>query len=156
MSDEATLLKKTRKAFTIEYSCSVFLLLVMVYAFFKGVSVPPLLQKIVLGVSLIVFVSAEFSRYLIRYLITPEKVIITKGIFRQHKRTIHFHPLSFVPDINIRQSAWQRLFNYGTVYVQGASGEHQLEIKDIDNPQKIMKLIEDYIDLTRNASKKRQ
>ena len=156
MSDDATILKKTRKAFTLEYTCGVFLLLVMGYAFIKGVYIPPLLQKVVLGISLLAFLSAEASRYLIRYRITPEKVIITKGIIRQHKRTIHFHPLSFVPDINIRQSAWQRLFNYGTVYVQGASGEHQLEIKDVDNPQRIMKLIEDYIDLTRNASKKRQ
>jgi len=146
MSDDATILKKTRKAFTLEYTCGVFLLLVMGYAFIKGV----------LGISLVAFLSAEASRYLIRYKITPEKVIITKGIIRQHKRTIHFHPLSFVPDINIRQSAWQRLLNYGTVYVQGASGEHQLEIKDVDNPQKIMKLIEDYIDMTRNVSRKRQ
>ena len=156
MGDNATLLKKTRKAFTAEYSCGIFLLLVMVYAFFKGIYVPPMLQKVVLVISLIVFISAEASRYLIRYQITPEKVLITKGILRQHKRTIHFHPLSFVPDINIRQTALQRLLNYGTVYVQGASGEHLLEIKDVDNPHKVMSLIESYIDMTRVGTKKRE
>jgi uncharacterized membrane protein YdbT with pleckstrin-like domain len=144
-------LKKTRKAFLIEYGCGIFLILLFFVALSKGL--PNYFNKTLLIIGLISFASAEFSRNLVRYQITTEKVIITKGIIQKHKKNIHFHPLGFVPDINVKQGFIQRFLNYGTVFVQGGT-ENQLEIKDINNPNKILKILEENIDSNRTTSSK--
>ncbi|MFH1275646.1 MAG: PH domain-containing protein [Candidatus Woesearchaeota archaeon] len=148
-------LKKTRKAFIPEYTCGFFLLILFFVAIKGEVNLPNIGKSFVLAMSLLAFSSAELSRILVKYRITPEKVIITHGIIKKHITNVHFHPLGFAPDINVHQNFIQRILSYGTVFIQGGQ-VNQLEIKDIDNPHKIMKVIEEHIDVNRGPSSKRK
>lgn len=147
-------LRKTRKAFLIEYASGAFLLILIVVALSQEIKIPRLPMGFLVGMTVLAFASAEFSRILVRYRITPEKVEIIKGLIRQHKKNVHFHPLGFVPDINVRQNFAQRLLGYGTIFVEGAGG--QLEIHDVNNPHSILKLLEERIEKNRTPSTMRK
>ncbi len=81
----------------------------------------------------------------------PQKAIIVNGIIKQSKKNIYFHPLGFVPDINIKQNRIQRVLNYGTIYVQG--GSNPFEIKEIDHPLRVMDFLEELIEKNKRIDK---
>ena len=147
-------LKRSRKAFIIEYSCGFFLLGIAALIYYSGMSISEFFQYVVTGAGVIAIVSAEFLRLLTRYKITPDKFVVIKGIITQHKKNVHFHPLGFVPDINLKQGRIQRILNYGTIFVMG-SGENSIELNDINRPKKVMEIIEELIDKNRTPSTKR-
>tara|TARA_Y100000310_G_scaffold334436_2_gene414204 strand:+ start:314 stop:805 length:492 start_codon:yes stop_codon:yes gene_type:complete len=147
-------LRRTRKAFLPEYISGFFLLFVLFIFNLNNIAIPFNLNYLLIGVAAFAFISIEVNRKLVDYKITPEKIIITKGIIKKHRKNIHFHPLGFVPDINVKQNFTQRLLNYGTVFIEG-SGENHLEIKDVSNPHKILSTLEDLIDENRTTSSKR-
>lgn len=140
---------KTRKGFFIEYTCAVFLMLLAVYSKFTSLQLSLSARKVIFGVGLVIFIYAELSRVYIRYKFTNKKIIIITGILRQHKKSVYYHPLAFVPDINVEQNIIGRIFNFGTISVRG-SAENAFEIKDIDSPQEVMKDIERLIEETRS------
>jgi membrane protein YdbS with pleckstrin-like domain len=82
------------------------------------------------------------------YEITPSKVTIRHGLIEQTHKNVHFVPLGYIPEINMEQDRIQRLLNYGTIFVHG-SAQNSFEIKDIDHPKKILKLIEELIEKNR-------
>ena len=149
-------LRRSRKAFITEYTCGLILLAVLAGLRIKQISVSSPFQFFVLGVALLAIIAPEISRQLIRYTIKPDKLTITKGIIKTSQKNIHYLPLGFVPDISLKQSRMQRLLNYGTVFVgsQGSSGENSFEIKDINSPKRVLKMIEDLIDRNRRVDQK--
>ena len=149
-----THLKRTRKAFLPEYFSGIVLLFILFVFHFNEIIIPFSLDYLLVGLAAFAFISVELSRMTVDYHITPEKIIITKGIIDKHHKNVHFHPLGFVPDINVKQSFYQRLLNYGTVFIHG-SGENHLEIKDVNNPHQILKVLEDLIEENRTTSSKR-
>ncbi len=142
-------LKKTRKAFLPEYLCGFFLLLLLVFAQVNKVQLPKTLNYLVFGIAVVCFASAEFARSFIRYRITPTKVIVIKGYIKQTKKNVYFHSLAYVPDISTSQTRMQRLLGYGRVYIHGGGMAEMFEIEDINNPQKILKQLEDLVKKTR-------
>ncbi|MEK6969646.1 MAG: PH domain-containing protein [Nanoarchaeota archaeon] len=146
-----TTLRRSRKAFLVEYTCGVLLLLLLAVFSLKGIELWAGFQYFVLGLALFSFVYAEFSRMLIQYRIMPQKAIIVNGIIKQSKKNIYFHPLGFVPDINIKQNRIQRVLNYGTIYVQG--GSNPFEIKEIDHPLRVMDFLEELIEKNKRIDK---
>ena len=148
-------LRKTRKSLLPEYFCGLLLLGILGYIYYFAIPIIPTISYFLLGLSLVAFASAEISRGSINYKITPHKVIITEGIAKKNRKNVHFHPLGFVPDINVKQNFLQRLLNYGTVFVHG-SGEHHLEIRNINNPQQVLATIEKLIEKNRTPSTKRR
>ena len=154
-SEHVIHLNKTRRAFIPEYLCGVFLILLYISFYFNDLSLPLLARRVVLIIGLSAFFFAEISRKMVRYEITPEKMIITHGVIRQRKKSVHFNPLGFVPDINVHQGVLQRLLNYGDVFIEG-SGQHLLEIKEVSSPHRVLKILEDRIELNRNTGAKRK
>ena len=146
-----TTLKRSRKVFLMEYLCSFFLLGLLVFTLFKPINIPSILKNIILGTALFSFLSAEISRQMLRYIITNSKLIVIQGFIKQLKTNVYFHPLGFVPDINVKQNRTQRILNYGTIFVKGGS-QNSFELVDIDRPHEIMQLIEDLVE----HSKQRQ
>ncbi len=140
---------KTRKGFFIEYVCAILLILIAVYSHFVSVQLSMNLRKVIFVMGLVIIFYAELSRIYIRYKFTNKKIIIITGILRQHRKSVYYHPLAFVPDINVEQNMIQRVFNFGTISVRG-SAESAFEIKDIDSPHEVMKDIERLIDETRS------
>ncbi len=84
----------------------------------------------------------------------PEKMVITEGLVKQRKQNVYYHPLGYVPDINIKQNFMQRMLNYGTISV--STGSNSFQIKDIDNPDKVVGLLEDLIENSKNPPQRNQ
>lgn len=146
-------LHRSRKSFLPEYFCGLFLLGLLGYAYFTGYQLGQRAALFCLALAAIAIAYAEISRLIIKYEITNTKVMITTGIFNRHKKNVNFHPLGFVPDLNLRQTYPQRLLNYGTIYIQGGN-ENQLEIVDVDNPHGLLEILENLIDRNRRKLEK--
>ena len=119
----------------------------MIATFLNGIKFPPIITYPILGLGLFSVCYAEGSRVLLSYIITTEKISIVRGIIKQTKKNINYHPLAFVPDISMKQSRIERLFNYGTVSIE--SGSSAFEIREVDNPKEVMELLEKMIEKTR-------
>ena len=137
-------LRKTRKAFIIEYGCATFLLILLAYLSLKKITLKPIISNLAYSLTFISLLSAELSRRMISYKIFPTKLTIIKGIIKHDKKNVYFHPLGFVPDLNVKQTRLQRLFSYGTIYLKGGGG-NTFTIKDVSNPHKILEMIEELI-----------
>lgn len=143
-----TILRKSRKAFIIEYACSFILVVLLIATSVKGIPLPPLFKYFILGIAAFALISAELSRALIKYKVTDSKVIIIKGLIKQARKNVHFLPLGYVPEINTHQGRIQRLLNVGTIFVHG-SAQNSFEIKDVNEPQRVLELIEQLIEENR-------
>jgi len=137
-------LRKTRKAFLIEYLCGSFLLILILTFALKGVKLQFPAKILIGSIAFVSLVTAEVSRIFTKYKVTKTKLIIIHGLIKQKKKNVYFHPLGFVTDINTKQTRLQRLLNYGTIYVNGGGG-NTFEIKDINNPKKVMDIVEKLI-----------
>jgi len=142
-------LRKTRKAFIVEYVCGGFILFLIILAVGNGVVMPRPILYAGLFAGLFAPIYAELSRLVTRYIIHPSKLVIITGIIKQSKKNVYFHPLGFVPDLNIKQGRIPRLLNYGTVYLRSGGQENTFEIKDVNSPQKVMDMVENLIDKSR-------
>ncbi|MDP3699011.1 MAG: PH domain-containing protein [Nanoarchaeota archaeon] len=146
-------LRHSRKSFLVEYTCSLFLLIMIIFSLFEGGNLAkvafPFLVLSVFG-----FASTEVRRfYGDRYNIMQTKLSVIKGIFRIRKRNIYYQPLGFIPDFNIKQTLPQRMLDYGTVFVH--VGNTVLELKDVDNPHEVLKMFERLIEETRKMQRNR-
>lgn len=142
-------LRKSRKAYLIEYLCGFSLLGLVGYSYLQGINLTPLTKYFLLGAGLSITSVGEIARLFHRYKITNSKLIIIKGIIKQRKKNVNYHPLAFVPDISMKQGRIQRLLNFGTVFVE--AGASSFEIKDIDRPRQVMELVESLIEKTRKG-----
>ncbi len=141
-------LRRSRKVFLVEYSCSVLFLLLLGISKFRGWNLPDYFKYFILGIAIIIVVYAESMRFLFQYRITPSKIAIIKGIIKKNHKNIYFRSLRFVPDLNLKQGWIQRVLDYGTVFIesQGESHEHSMEIRDVDHPAEVLRMIEKQIE----------
>lgn len=142
-------LRASRKVYLLEYACGLVLAFLLLGSYFKGIKLWAPIPYFVAGLALYSFASAEASRILITYKVTPTKMVIIKGLLKQTRTSVYFHPLGFVPNINIGQSRMQRILNYGTIYIAGDHNNLTFEVKDINEPRKIMLFLEDLIEQNR-------
>jgi membrane protein YdbS with pleckstrin-like domain len=137
-------LRRTRKAFIVEYTCGFILIFLLGVLYVRGVRLTSLANSFVLGMAAVSIGAVELSRLFVRYTFTPSKLVITHGLIKQQKKNVYFHPLAYVPDINMKQSRLQRLLNYGTIYVAG-QGDATIQIKDVDRPHKVLQFVEELV-----------
>lgn len=151
-------IRKSRKAYMVEYFCGFFLLLFpLLLEYVQDIEIPSVVRYFIAGMALLAFLSAELSRSILRYKITPSKIVMIYGWVKQNKKNVYFHPLSYIPDFSIKQTRLQRLLRYGTVSFRGGGADEQaFEIKDVDNPHEIMRIIEEMIDLNKSMESKRK
>ncbi|MBI2125461.1 PH domain-containing protein [Candidatus Woesearchaeota archaeon] len=148
-------LRHSRKAFLVEYTCGFFLLALLLIGLIKQIDLPESITYLLSGLGFIGLAGTELRRYFgDRYKIMPTKLSVTKGVLKIRKKNVYYQPLGFIPDLNIRQGALQRLLGFGTVHLQ--VGNSNLELKDIDNPHQILEMLENLIEETRKANLVRQ
>jgi len=144
---------KSRKAYLPEYLCGIFLLFVLGFVYSQGIYLNQYVVLFIVGISLFSVGSAEMSRMMNKYIITQSKLLIIKGLIKQHKKNVYFYSLGFVPDINIHQGRIQRLLNYGSISFSGA-GADSFVIKDINRPKQMIERLEDMIHQNRKSTHK--
>jgi len=143
-------LTTTRKGYILEYVCTLFLILLPLFASIKGYAIPVNIVYLLIGLGTLILIYTEIARIYTRYTVTNKKLVIVRGLLRQDKKNVYFHPLAFVPDINVEQNMLQRLFNVGTISVK-SSDVSSFEIRDIDSPHEIAQEIERLIDEERRS-----
>ncbi len=147
---EIIILRHSRKSFLLEYICSFFLLSLVAYSLFNGVTLPKPFFYPFLGIGVAGLLSTELRRYFgDRYRIMNTKLTMINGVFKVKKRNIYYQPLGFIPDLNIKQTAIQRLFNFGTIYLQ--VGSSTLEFRDVDKPNEVLRMLEELIEKTKHS-----
>ena len=144
-------LHPARRSFYIEYGCAAILILALLVMKVRAVTIPALFTYLIVLLAVIAALSAEIARLFTKYMITPSKIIIIHGLIKQTKKHIHFHPLGFVPDINLRQGRLERLLNFGSVYIAGGE-DNSFELRGISKPRKILELVEELIENNRHGS----
>ncbi|HIH11736.1 TPA: PH domain-containing protein [Candidatus Woesearchaeota archaeon] len=134
-------LYRSRKAFLLEYGCAVILLLLWLAVQIKRIHLNDILTYGPLVVIAGTLISAESSRVLHRSTITSSKIVIVDGLLKVRKRHVF---ITSINDVDTKQTRLQRLLGFGNIHVRTASGEN-LELKDINNPEEVMELLEGYL-----------
>lgn len=146
------ILRKTRKAYIVEYTCCIFLLVLLVLLGLEGIIIKAEVKYFVFGLTLISVAIPEYKRMVTKYVITDSKIIFTYGLIRQAKMNVYFKALGFILNINFQQSRIQRLLNYGTIHLAQTTSNDphsNFEIKNIDNPHFILTVLESLIEKNR-------
>ena len=137
-------LRHSRKSFILEYFCSILVTILLVVSYLKDINMPIWTTYSMYAVAFFGIGSAELTRLFgDRYKITNEKLMIIQGVIRKKNQNVYYQPLGFVPDIHVKQTAFQRILNYGTVYMV-ISG-NKFEIKNVDDPNNVLEMIENLI-----------
>lgn len=140
-------LRKSRRSFLLEYGCALVLLILLALLRLKHVKISQSVVYLVLVLAFLFLASAEISRLAHRGKVTSSKLVIINGLIKQSKKHIY---LGSISDIDVKQSFFQRIFNYGKIHIKSMSGEGSLEIKDIANPGEKMEEIEEIIEKYKN------
>ncbi len=144
-------LKITRKAFIHIYIVALLVPLVTALLYIGGRDTSYWMWVVSAVVLVVGIKIPEFERFTTTYYINPESVIIEKGIFSK-RRT--FMLINNIVDVDLRQSFWQRMFNYGDLAIHTFNDE-TVNIGSINNPEKILPLIEKHLSGGGEKMKKR-
>ena len=72
------------------------------------------------------------------YIVTTKRIYQRSGFLT---KTGHSIPLSRVNDVSFRVTLWERIWRYGTLYVQSASEHGMLRLKRVPDPEGLKSLI---------------
>lgn len=127
-------IRQTRRARIFYY---LIIIALLAGAYFLG-GWPAIALAALAAVLLIV---AEISRLVNVIIIEQNKVTLSSGLLNVHTTTVYY---SEITDIKITQSIWERLLNYGEIYVNTASHEeYELVEKNMPRPQLLRKFVDD-------------
>jgi uncharacterized membrane protein YdbT with pleckstrin-like domain len=79
---------------------------------------------------LLSFIHAWFKRWTTEVAVTNRRIIYKRGFIRRH--TIEMN-MDKVESVDVDQSVWGRILNYGTVVVHGTGGDLE-PLRRIDSP----------------------
>lgn len=147
--DKVLKVRNSRKVYIPIYFMILVLILAVAAAKFYGDEVNGLSLKLVLAFSALSLIFTEFHRYSNFYEVTPNSLIISKGIFKNSLRTVDLFSVS---DADSNQGVWQRMLNYGDVRIRLFTGESSLNLKGINNPTRFVNFLLKVIDEKRGNS----
>jgi len=121
----------TRKLYIPLYSMVIILLGTISYIKFNNKPLSPIAFNISIIFSILIIIGTEIHRLGNSYEINNNAVIHRRGYFSIISKTIEFGAIS---DADIKQTLWQRIFNYGHVEIHRYSEFNKTLIKDINKP----------------------
>ncbi len=88
------------------------------------------------GLALLLVYSVEINRMRSIYKITPNQVVMEKGILKKNRKSVF---LDNIVDVNFRQGYIERLLNYGTIVIGSSGGrtheECEVTFDKVRNPK---------------------
>jgi uncharacterized membrane protein YdbT with pleckstrin-like domain len=96
---------------------------------FNSILILILLGWILIGIYL--FLARQIRRWTTEIVVTNHRMIVKTGWISKNVRELN---LATIEEINVKQSFWGGLLNYGSVDVRG-TGEGNLELPAVDNPK---------------------
>lgn len=79
-----------------------------------------------------------------KYILTNYRIIVKKGIISKTRTYIHYNKIQ---DITVSQTLIQRLFSCGNIEIFGGHEATRLFLRDIPNPARIERMINQMIEL---------
>jgi uncharacterized membrane protein YdbT with pleckstrin-like domain len=95
-----------------------------------SLTLPLLLTGAACIAGLLSFIHAWFKRWTTELAVTNRRIIYKRGFIRRH--TIEMN-MDKVESVDVDQSFWGRIFNYGTIIVHGTGGGLE-PLRRIDSP----------------------
>jgi uncharacterized membrane protein YdbT with pleckstrin-like domain len=93
---------------------------------------------IALGV--LVLIILEITRKVNALIIDDSKVTLSSGLLNVHTTAVYY---SEITDIKISQNLWERILNYGKIYINTPGhGEYELVERNLPSPHDIRDFIE--------------
>ena len=153
MGDEEVLsIRNSRKVYIPIYSLSIILLLIILFLRLQGFA----LNKIAIwAIALFVFlgiIGTEINRVKNKYEINPNSVVHIEGYLNKVAKRLDLFAVS---DIDVSQTWWQRLLNFGNVNVHLFSIESTTAIKNINNPKQFALALEEQMTKRRTGGFKK-
>lgn len=100
-------------------------------------------REVILGLGVACVLGIKFTelhRMGHYYKVTCNHLLHSKGIISKDVKRVFLPTIS---DIDLQQSFFQRIFNYGTVVVYRYGEKGVIEIKNINSPMKFIKFLQD-------------
>jgi uncharacterized membrane protein YdbT with pleckstrin-like domain len=140
---EDILRKRSSRKVYIPFYLMVFILIgAILYIKINNLLLNPIAIIAAVLFIIIILNFTEFHRLNNSYEINVNSLIHKKGILKRVTKNIDFLSIS---DIDVSQSLWQRLFNFGDVNVRLFSLDTTTSIKNISNPNDFAKFLESKI-----------
>lgn len=108
---------------------------------------------IVFGLILLItfmFEEPTIERWIRRYVVSNNEVMKIEGIFRKKKFAI---PYQSIADVKLSKGFVGRIFNFGNIEIMGF--KEGIYMKGIRNPDEVLRMIENKVNLMRNKMIKR-
>lgn len=147
--------KTTRIAYIHNYILAVlvFILFVMVYPKLNFTIFITNAQQLISYIIFFGFVlmmtflieEPTIERWVRKYVITNNEVMKVEGILRKKKFAI---PYQSIADVQMNKGVVGRIFNYGNIDIMGY--KEPIHMKGIRNPDEVLRIIENKVNLMRN------
>lgn len=153
MKKEKLIMKvyRSRKSYFLYYLLILLTLFVVSYLYYKGYEFTPL-KLILIGAFVLILIKfIEIHRIRDWWGITEDSFIESKSILNKNVREIEFNSIS---DIDLDQPLYKRLLGYGTINLRKILNEASITIKDINNPEEFIEVIQEAIKKSKSQSPK--
>ena len=131
--------RTSRKAYFLVYDMILILIIAVIFIKTSGRELNKSAFEAVLVFSAVLIIFIEVHRFATFYEITSSSLVHSQGIF---SRAIRKVDLTSISDADSKQTAWQRMLNYGDVHARLFSAETELSVKNINNPEKFVDFLE--------------
>lgn len=131
--------RNSRKVYVPVYLMILILLSAVAFIKIKGFNLSLLAIISVSIFTILGFKVTEVHRLGNKYEINPLSLIHTQGYFSTHSKRVDLDSISHM---EVMQTAWQRLLNYGDVEVM-MFAEKATTLKNINHPHKVATLFEE-------------
>lgn len=135
-------LRKSRKRYSLYYLMAICVAGVIVYLKISGfkISTTALIVSAVFIAAVIKF--TELDRFSDWWGITETSIVESRGLLGKNIRRVGFPSVS---DLSLEMPLFKRILNYGDIHVRMFSGEDNMIIKDVNNPEKFLKKIQERV-----------
>ena len=118
----------------------IFWYLIIIALFAGAYFVSGWLRIGVIALAALMLIIFEIIRRVNALIIDDTKVVLSSGLLNVHTTAVYY---SEITDIKISQNLWERILNYGKIYVSTSGhSEYELVEYNIPSPHKIRELIE--------------
>lgn len=98
------------------------------------------IRIIAITLATILLIISEITRTVNTLIIGDSKVTLSSGFLSVHTVSVYY---SEITDIKISQTLWERILNYGKIYVNTPGhSDYKLVERDIPSPHKVRDMIE--------------
>ena len=153
LKKEESLLDKTlikarasRKLYLPFYFMAIILILTVVWILYNELEFNLLVIILVLLFVVVGTKYTELHRLNNLYKVIPGRLVHVSGLINKTIKKVDFFAIS---DLDIQQSAWQRLLHFGDINVRLFSKDSTTSIRNINNPEFFADFLEEEIMKTR-------